>query len=308
MLFNISKFIIARPIKTVMLSLLVIILLAVGISNVEMATGNETLVDPKTSVFQNNEMLEKEFGGESIIVLYEGEGLNDLFALETLENIKELEQQLNPLNSIFSIISPVTLIENMAEKQSQKLSKNTSAPSIPTEQETLDRMIYEDGQLREIFDDVVIDDTYMMMIIKFAAVADDTEKSEIVSLINDYLNDYSLDSIETIVSGKPVLDNAIRTSMRDSMKKMMMLSIVFMIIVLSLVFKVQWRILPLFIILVAVIGTVGLMGWISIPITMVSMAVFPILIGLGIDYAIQFQNRYIEEMEESGDLNEEQNI
>lgn len=308
MLFNISKFIIARPIKTVMLSLLVIILLAVGISNVEMATGNETLVDPKTSVFQNNEMLEMEFGGESIIVLYEGEGLNDLFALETLENIKELEQQLNPLNSIFSIISPVTLIENMAEKQSQKLSKNTSAPSIPTEQETLDRMIYEDGQLREIFDDVVIDDTYMMMIIKFAAVADDTEKSEIVSLINDYLNDYSLDSIETIVSGKPVLDNAIRTSMRDSMKKMMMLSIVFMIIVLSLVFKVQWRILPLFIILVAVIGTVGLMGWISIPITMVSMAVFPILIGLGIDYAIQFQNRYIEEMEESGDLNEEQNI
>lgn len=308
MLFNISKFIIARPIKTVMLSLLVIILLAVGISNVEMATGNETLVDPKTSVFQNNEMLEKEFGGESIIVLYEGEGLNDLFALETLENIKELEQQLNPLNSIFSIISPVTLIENIAEKQSQKLSKNTSAPSIPTEQETLDRMIYEDGQLREIFDDVVINDTYMMMIIKFAAVADDTEKSEIVSLINDYLNDYSLDSIETIVSGKPVLNIAIRTSMRDSMKKMMMLSIVFMIIVLSLVFKVQWRILPLFIILVAVIGTVGLMGWISIPITMVSMAVFPILIGLGIDYAIQFQNRYIEEMEESGDLNEEQNI
>lgn len=308
MLFTISKYIITSPIKTVMLSLLVIILLAVGIRNVEMATGNETLVDPKTSVFQNNEMLEKEFGGESIIVLYEGEGLNDLFALETLENIKELEQQLNPLNSIFSIISPVTLIENMAEKQSQKLSKNTSAPSIPTEQETLDRMIYEDGQLREIFDDVVIDDTYMMMIIKFAAVADDTEKSEIVSLINDYLNDYSLDSIQTIVSGKPVLDIAIRTSMRDSMKKMMMLSIVFMIIVLSLVFKVQWRILPLFIILVAVIGTVGLMGWISIPITMVSMAVFPILIGLGIDYAIQFQNRYIEEMEESGDLNEEQNI
>ena len=31
------------------------------------------------------------------------------------------------------------------------------------------------------------------------------------------------------------------------------------------------------------------------PMTMVSMAVFPILIGLGIDYSIQFQNRYEEE-------------
>ena len=84
--------------------------------------------------------------------------------------------------------------------------------------------------------------------------------------------------------------------MKNSMQKMMGLSILFMIIVLGLVFRVKWRILPLVIILIAVIGTVGLMGWISVPITMVSMAVFPILIGLGIDYAIQFQARYTEEM------------
>lgn len=37
------------------------------------------------------------------------------------------------------------------------------------------------------------------------------------------------------------------------------------------------------------------MGTINVPMTMVSMAVFPILIGLGIDYSIQFQNRYEEE-------------
>jgi len=36
-----------------------------------------------------------------------------------------------------------------------------------------------------------------------------------------------------------------------------------------------------------------------VPITMVSMAVFPILIGLGIDYAIEFQNRYTELLEEA---------
>ncbi len=37
------------------------------------------------------------------------------------------------------------------------------------------------------------------------------------------------------------------------------------------------------------------MGIMSVPMTMVSMAVFPILIGLGIDYSIQLQNRYEEE-------------
>ncbi|MFD1608476.1 MMPL family transporter [Oceanobacillus luteolus] len=112
-----------------------------------------------------------------------------------------------------------------------------------------------------------------------------------------------LEAVETLVSGKPVLDNAIRSSMQENIQKMMGLALLIMVIVLFFVFKVQWRILPLLVVLIAVVGTVGLMGWLQIPITMVSMAVFPILIGLGIDYAIQFQNRYDEEMHEE-DSNE----
>src|SRR5690625_6108834 len=83
--------------------------------------------------------------------------------------------------------------------------------------------------------------------------------------------------------------------MQENIHKMMVLALLIMIVVLFFVFKVHWRLLPLLTVLIAVIGTVGIMGWLQIPITMVSMAVFPILIGLGIDYAIQFQNRYAEE-------------
>jgi predicted RND superfamily exporter protein len=86
--------------------------------------------------------------------------------------------------------------------------------------------------------------------------------------------------------------------MQESIQKMMGTALIIMIVVLFFVFKVRWRLLPLLIVLIAVIGTVGLMGWLQIPITMVSMAVFPILIGLGIDYGIQFHNRYAEEMAE----------
>jgi len=39
------------------------------------------------------------------------------------------------------------------------------------------------------------------------------------------------------------------------------------------------------------------MGFLKLPLTMVSIAAFPILIGLGIDYAIQFQNRIEEEFQ-----------
>lgn len=168
-------------------------------------------------------------------------------------------------------------------------------PGIPDKQSTLDNIVYDDGELRPMFEEVIVDDRHMIMMIKFNGNTDDTEKSEVVDIIKNYLDSESIETAETLVSGKPVLDHAIRSSMQINIQKMMGLALLIMVIVLLFVFKVQWRLLPLLTVLIAVVGTVGLMGWLQIPITMVSMAVFPILIGLGIDYAIQFQNRYDEE-------------
>ncbi|NLA53035.1 MAG: RND family transporter [Clostridiales bacterium] len=92
-----------------------------------------------------------------------------------------------------------------------------------------------------------------------------------------------------------MLDSSLRAEMKTNMVMMVGLAVVFMLIILALVFKVRWRMLSLGIVMVSVIATIGFMGILSVPITMVSMAVFPILIGLGIDYSIQFHNRFEEE-------------
>lgn len=437
-----------NPLKTILFTVLLIVVLALGAQNVEMATGNDTLVSSESDVYQDNLALEKEFGGESIIVMYESDDQKSLLAIDNLEHMEGLEQQLELNENIYSIISPVMLINQMAEKQAGKyqeglseiitgldemsgklneigdnlliktdsssqsqqhgtenlygekirqfgiaINKTTSdmttdqpqlqqqinqlkdysqefiqlseqvkqnesktsarqttnrmtkdkseqvqqqvelkelslglkemgnqmesislnmnnmqnysdtlSPGLPKTQKTLDYMIYDDeGQLLDMFNELVMDDRYMMMSIKFKGEVSDVDKSEVVESINSYLDHHSLTTTQTFVSGKPVLDGEIESSMKDSMKKMMMLALIVMIIVLMISFKTRWRILPLVIVLIAIAGTIGIMGWVSIPITMVSMAVFPILIGLGIDYAIQFQGRYTEEMEEGED-------
>src|SRR5699024_7214404 len=153
-----------------------------------------------------------------------------------------------------------------------------------------------DNELLFIFNDVVIENNQILMTIKLEGKASNTKKSDVIDEINTYLDNTESDSLETLVSGKPVLDDSIKSSMQESIQKMMGLALLLMVIVLFIVFKVRWRLLPLLIVLAAVIGTVGLMGWLQIPISIVSIAVFPILIGLGIYYAIQFQNRYTEEL------------
>ncbi|RDI37550.1 MMPL family transporter [Falsibacillus pallidus] len=484
--------------KLILLSIVSIFVLAIGAASVNLATGNETLIEKDTKAFQDNLELEKEFGGESIIVLYESENPKDLLTIESIQHMEKLEEKLNAYDEIYTIISPNTMIQQISVKQSEKyleglndvtaglekmgttlkeisdklgkniggnqgndnlelnfenlnsgiskmiegqkklsdgtgqlvtgysnignqlyqasinlknlsdqlgksltkpeqqkqlqqlsqmtkqleelskqmvvasekgaklneVPKNTitglsnmqqglngqissmnqlnskkatqlnelktlanglsemgnqlivisenlntmiaysdnMTPALPKTQKTLNKMIYDDnGNLRDIFSGVMADENNMLMIVKFKGGVNDSTKSEVAGTIQNHLNNNELSEVSTLVSGKPVLDDSIRTSMRDSMKKMMGLSILFMIIVLTVIFKVKWRLLPLIVIMLAVIATIGLMGWLSIPMTMVSMAVFPILIGLGIDYAIQFQSRYTEEMEKEGE-------
>ncbi len=169
-------------------------------------------------------------------------------------------------------------------------------PGLPSTQSTLDNLLYEDGSLRPIFDELILDANHSIMMIKLKGNANDAIKEEVATAIKERLELQPFTGVDTIVTGKPVMDSAVRSSMQESMQKMIVIAIGIMMAVLLIVFPVRWRILPIPVILLAVIATLGLMGYVSVPMTMVSMAVFPILIGLGVDYAIQFQNRYEEEL------------
>ena len=70
-----------------------------------------------------------------------------------------------------------------------------------------------------------------------------------------------------------------------------------MAVTLLLVFRSTLRLLPLVIALVAAALAFGLFGLLGGTLTMASIAVLPILIGLAVDYAIQFQSRYDEALE-----------
>lgn len=167
-------------------------------------------------------------------------------------------------------------------------------PYFPHNQKELDNILFEDGALREVFSDTVIDENHMMLMIKLKGNLEDSTIDSIFEDVSYAMEKENFD-VSYLVSGKPVLDSSLRTEMKSNMVIMVASAVALMFIILILVFKVRWRVLSLGIIFVSVIATLGLMGHLNVSMTMVSMAVFPILIGLGIDYSIQFQNRYEEE-------------
>lgn len=176
--------------------------------------------------------------------------------------------------------------------QTKSTMMEASVPSLASE---MDLVLYKEGSLRSAFADVVVSDTQAMMMVKLDGNLNDTEKERLTQLVITSIEDAEFTTLDPIISGKTVLDIALRTEMKASMMTMVALAVLIMFAVLLLVFKVKWRMLSLAVIFVSVIATLGFMSWIDVPVTMVSMAVFPILIGLGIDYSIQFHNRFHEE-------------
>jgi hydrophobe/amphiphile efflux-3 (HAE3) family protein len=184
-------------------------------------------------------------------------------------------------------------LETIADK-----SAMLEATVVSTQLELEQIMYDEDGNLNTLFKDVVISPYQMMMVVKLEGNLDDQRKDELTTTISDVLGEAEFEDAEVTVSGKSVLDLSLKSEMKSSMMMMVGLAVLIMFLVLALIFRVKWRMLSLGVIFVSVIATLGFMGWVSVPVTMVSMAVFPILIGLGIDYSIQFHNRF----EEEGDI------
>ncbi|MEA2494073.1 MAG: uncharacterized protein QOJ29_1984 [Thermoleophilaceae bacterium] len=97
-----------------------------------------------------------------------------------------------------------------------------------------------------------------------------------------------------IVSGVPVVADALAVEVQHATVVLLIAALVIMAITLALVFRTRMRLLPLALALAAAGLTFGLLTLLGGSLTMASVAALPILIGLAVDYAIQFQSRFEE--------------
>src|SRR4051812_14605694 len=97
-----------------------------------------------------------------------------------------------------------------------------------------------------------------------------------------------------VVSGVPVVADALANAVQHATIVLLIAALVIMAITLALVFRTRMRLLPLALALAAAGLTFGLLTLLGGSLTMASVAALPILIGLAVDYSIQFQSRFEE--------------
>jgi hydrophobe/amphiphile efflux-3 (HAE3) family protein len=127
----------------------------------------------------------------------------------------------------------------------------------------------------------------------------DAERREAIALVREAVRmpQWRLEGegMGYTVTGAPVVADDLTGALAGSTLRLLLAGVVLMAIVLALVFRSRLRLLPLLIALAAVGIAFGATALLGLPLTMASIAVLPVLLGLGVDYAIQYQARVSEE-------------
>ena len=97
-----------------------------------------------------------------------------------------------------------------------------------------------------------------------------------------------------VVSGVPVVVEGLAAAVERSIVILLIAAVIVMAGTLALVFRSPLRLLPLAIALAAAAMAYGAVSLAGGSLTMASIAALPVLIGLAVDYAIQFQARFNE--------------
>ena len=188
---------------------------------------------------------------------------------------------------------------NLAETQARLLAVGEPALDNP---EYARFLLYgtEDpeggGEIRPALLPFFPDDTHALAITRLSgnlSIEDEGIASDEVKAISE---DLVFDNATVTTTGAPVLLKDINDYLRGGMLTLGAIALAVMAVILIVFFNVRWRLLPLLVVSMGVIWAFGLTGYAGIPLTLVTIGGLPVMLGVGIDYAIQMHSRIEEEV------------
>jgi len=283
--FETLSFTIRSHPKLIAVIFLVLIAIAVyGTTLITMETGSETYLDKDTQRGMLLDRYTKGFQSDSVLILIEADNVLDPVVLAYIDRLQDdliRERYVAGASGIADMVKSQNggvLPKNKAEIQRIK-------EQIPPE--IIMRFVPSP-----------------MMAISVLALEPGLENSQQFALIDTINKRVSLSDcppgVSVVVTGNPAFSKEMSAEMGKTMGTLILAAMVLMVIAVGLLFgHVRYRLLPVFVVGTGLILTFGIIGLAGMPITMVTIGAFPVMIGIGIDYAIQFHSRFDEEARKS---------
>jgi hydrophobe/amphiphile efflux-3 (HAE3) family protein len=277
---TIARFVNHRPRLVVGIIGVVFIIALVGMTMITMQTGNDTYLNKNSPEGIANTQYTNTFAADSLILIVE---TNDPLNPQVLNYLDQLESDIRQQQNIASASSIVDIL---------KSENNGVLPQSKGQIDTLVQQIPEATRQVAVPSNVLT----LVQIPLNEGLSDDTKTATLNNIQSLVDSSQPPAGVKVTVSGSPAFSAQMKAAMGSQMGILIGAAMILMVIVMGLLFSyVSYRFLPVVFVGLGLSTALGLMGLAGIQLNMAVMGAFPVMIGLGIDYAIQFHARLDEE-------------
>lgn len=261
-----------------------LIVALVGASLITMETGMDTYVDKNTDRGMLLSKYTDTFQSDSIMVLIEAD---EVLSPEVLAYVDQLESEFRPQRYITEVSSIADLL------------RQTNGGTLPTSyaevRQGMDRLP------ASLTSRMVPSPSLMFIVVGLEPGLSQDSQFSLLDNMNSVIRVSDRPAGVTVtVTGEAAFGQQMMAEMETSMGILLLAAMILMVVAVGILFgQVRYRLLSVVIVAAGVLFTFGIMGLSGMKISMVVIGAFPILIGIGIDYAIQFHSRFDEEARKS---------
>jgi hydrophobe/amphiphile efflux-3 (HAE3) family protein len=271
-----------------------------------------------------------------LITMDHGHTVRELFTPKNIAQWKAIEQELRQSGLIKSVVSPLTALQfndalvssptgDPTQSVAGKILVNTTTldPSaagraarnadsvttlqrldaVPSSERTLDNPGYVDfllhdnqGQIRKPLLANFPDDRHAQIVVRLPGNESIKAEGTASVFVQKVASRIRFGSSSVVATGAPALLKNVNDYLTGGMLTLGAIALAVMALILLALFSVRWRLLALGVVVIGVIWAFGIVGYLGLPLTIVTIAGLPVMLGIGIDYAIQLHARVEEEV------------
>lgn len=175
---------------------------------------------------------------------------------------------------------------------------------VPPRQRTFDNPAWVEflltdnrGEIRKGLRSFFPDDRHAQLITRLTGNADIEAEGAASEVVADVVNRHEFENATQVTTGAAVLLKDLNDYLRGGFLTLGGIALALMVLILLLTFRVRWRLLSIGVVVLGVVWAFGLAGHLDIPLSVVTISGLPILLGIGIDFAIQLHSRVEEEVQ-----------
>ena len=295
---TIAKILVKRPKTVILIFTIITAIIGLQIQNVYMVSDLSGYLPQDHPSIQLWKEIDEEFQIASSIVIYvEADDIRDPYVLKEMDRVSgkvnKYDLDKGEKDSIVSVHSIAALIKNEnAKPYIIGGLGGTGKFEIPEDRNLISRYIARD--LIQKTEGVLFVNTYKVAII-ILQLSDDADYHTVLDNVQAAIDKEARYS-DMMITGLVAMQQAIQKESMESIKIIFPIAILFISIVIFFFNRTIKGIIIIFLPLAYALAlTFGVFGLIMPELTLLSIAIVALLVGLGVDYSIHLLNRFSEE-------------